>query len=254
MAAPLALRAGLREGRILSRYKRFLADVELPGGEVVTAHTTNTGSMKTCWEPGDRVLLAPADNPARKLRWTWLACERPGGWVGVETGMPNRVVAEAARRDAVPGLTGLREVRTEVKYGKERSRIDVFATDAQGREVYIEVKNTTLREGPLATFPDAVTERGTKHLRELQEMVAQGHVAAIAFFVHRTDVTGFDAARALDPAYAAELDRAAAAGVHVLPLKVEMTASPEPGGTWSLAWDLRGLWPWIPRVTGFTGP
>jgi sugar fermentation stimulation protein A len=254
VAAPLALRTGLTEGRILTRYKRFLADVELPGGEVVTAHTTNTGSMKTCWEPGDRVLLEPAANPDRKLRWTWLACERPGGWVGVETGMPNRVVAEAARRDALPGLSGLREVRTEVKYGVERSRIDVFAVDPQGREVYIEVKNTTLLEGTLATFPDAVTERGAKHLRELRGMVTTGHVAAIAFFVHRTDVTGFDAARDLDPAYAAELDRAAGAGVHVLPLRVRMTAAPEPGGTWSLAWDLDGLWPWIPRVTGFTGP
>ncbi len=253
MAGPLILRNGLTQGRILTRYKRFLADVELPGGEVVTAHTTNTGSMKTCWEPGDRVLLEPAANPERKLRWTWLACERPGGWVGVETGMPNRVVAEAARRDALPGLSGLREVRTEVRYGVERSRIDVFARSAAGRDVYIEVKNTTLLEGGLATFPDAVTERGTKHLRELQGMVAAGHVAAIAFFVHRTDVTGFDAARTLDPAYAAELDRAAEAGVHVLPLRVRMTVAPEPAGTWSLGWDLEGLWPWIPRVTGFTG-
>ncbi|HJV23788.1 MAG TPA: DNA/RNA nuclease SfsA [Holophagaceae bacterium] len=247
MAQPLITKSNLLEGRILQRYKRFLADVTLADGSVVTAHTTNTGSMKTCWEPGDRVLLEPASNPDRKLRWTWLACERPGGWVGVETGMPNRVVAEAARRDRIPGLSGLRDVKAEVKYGAERSRIDVFARDAQGRDVYIEVKNTTLLEGRWATFPDAVTDRGTKHLRELQGMVAQGHVAAIAFFVHRTDVDRFDAARDIDPAYAAELDRAAAAGVHVLPLRVRMTAGPDSEGTWSLAWDLEGLLPWIHR-------
>ncbi|HJV89040.1 MAG TPA: DNA/RNA nuclease SfsA [Holophagaceae bacterium] len=247
MAEPLITRDNLIEGRILNRYKRFLADVTLADGSVVTAHTTNTGSMKTCWEPGDRVLLEPAANPDRKLKWTWLACERPGGWVGVETGMPNRVVAEAARQDRIPGLTGLREVKAEVKYGSERSRIDVFARDGQGREVYIEVKNTTLLEGSWATFPDAVTERGTKHLRELQGMVAQGHVAAIAFFVHRTDVDRFDSARAVDPVYAETLDRAAAAGVLVLPLKVRMAARRTPGGAWSLAWDLEGLHPWIRR-------
>ncbi len=245
VAQPLIIRSNLVEGRILQRYKRFLADVALPDGSVVVAHTTNTGSMKTCWEPGDRVLLEPAANPDRKLRWTWLACERPGGWVGVETGMPNRVVAEAARQDRLPGLPGLREVRTEVKYGDERSRIDVLALDAEGRQVYIEVKNTTLKEANWATFPDAVTERGTKHLRELQGMVAQGHVAAIAFFIHRTDVDRFDAARAIDPAYARELDRAAEAGVHILPLQVRMTASRSEGGPWTLAWDLEGLLPWV---------
>jgi sugar fermentation stimulation protein A len=178
------------------------------------------------------------------MTFTWLASERPGGWVGVETGMPNRVVAEAARQDAIPGFSGLREVRPEVKYGAERSRIDVWAKDGEGRQVFIEVKNTTLREGPWALFPDAVTERGTKHLRELQAMVREGHRAAIAFFVHRTDVDRFDAARAIDPAYAAELDRAAAGGVLLLPLKVRMEARPGADG-WSLAWSLDGLLPWI---------
>ena len=243
---PILVKAGLLEGRLIQRYKRFLADVELADGSVVTAHCTNTGSMKSCWEKGDRVLLEPAANPDRKLKWTWLACERPGGWVGVETGMPNRVVAEAARRDAIPGLAGLREVRTEVKYGAENSRIDVLARDADGRQVFIEVKNTTLKEGPFVLFPDAVSERGTKHLRELQAMVREGHLAAIAFFVHRTDVEAFDAAREVDPAYAAELDRAAAGGVRVLPLGVAMEAFQE-GGSWSLAWSLPGLLPWRRR-------
>ncbi len=247
---PLIRRSGLILGTILRRYKRFLADVELEGGLVVTAHSTNTGSMRSCWEPGDPALLQVHDDPRRKLPYTWLACRRgggEGGWVGVETGLPNRVVAEAARRDAVPGLAGLREVRTEVKYGAERSRIDVWALDASGRQVFIEVKNTTLRIGGHACFPDAVTERGTKHLRELRGMVEQGHRAAIAFFVHRMDVEAFDAAREIDPAYGAELDRAAGAGVEVLPLRVGLHAAPQADGTWSLAWSLDGLLPWVRR-------
>ena len=243
----LVERTGLVPGLLLERYKRFLADVRLADGSVVTAHTTNTGSMKTCWEPGDRVLLERAANPDRKLKFTWLAVERGGGWVGVETGMPNKVVAEAARRDALPRLPGLREVRTEVKYGAERSRIDVLALDGEGRQVFIEVKNTTLKDRDWGLFPDAVTERGTKHLRELQAMVREGHRAAIALFVHRTDVDRFDAAREIDPVYAAELDRAAAAGVLVLPLAVRLVTTEDASGLWSLGWELPGLLPWLRR-------
>lgn len=243
----LVERNRLVPGKLIRRYQRFLADVALEDGSVVTAHTTNTGSMKTCWEAGDRVLLEPAANPARKLKFTWLAVERDGGWVGVETGMPNRVVAEAARRDALPGLPGLRQVRTEVKYGSEHSRIDVLALDPEGCHVYIEVKNTTLKEGRWALFPDAVTERGTKHLRELQSMVREGHRAAIALFVHRADVDRFDAAREIDPVYAEELDRAADTGVAVLPLAVRLVTRREESGLWSLGWELTGLLPWVPR-------
>lgn len=240
----LMRREGLVAGRIRRRYQRFLADVELADGTLVTAHCTNTGTMRSCWEPGDQVLLEPAANPNRKLPFTWLACERgPGNWIGVDTGIPNRVVAEAARRDALPGLSGLAEIRTEVRYGQERSRIDVWARDLAGREVFIEVKNATLKQGRLCTFPDAVTERGAKHLRELKAMVAQGHRAALAFFIHRGDVAAFGAARDIDPAYAAELDRAAAAGVLVLPLRVRMRAGELEGG-WILEWNLDGLLPW----------
>ncbi|HET6330366.1 MAG TPA: DNA/RNA nuclease SfsA [Holophagaceae bacterium] len=242
-------KTGLVEGRLIQRYKRFLADVALADGSVVTAHCTNTGSMKSCWEAGDRVLLERAANPDRKLAFTWLACERPGGWVGVETGMPNRVMAEAARRDAIPGLSGLREVRTEVRYGAERSRIDVLVRDAEGYEVFIEVKNTTLKEGEFVLFPDAVSERGTKHLRELRAMVGEGHRGIIAFFIHRTDVSAFDAAREVDPGYAAELDRAAASGVLVLPVRVDMRAAKQADGSWSLDWSLPGLLPWTRRCS-----
>ncbi len=233
----------LIEGRIIHRYKRFLADVELSDGTSITAHTTNTGSMKTCWEPGDAVLLSHHDDPTRKLKYTWLACKREGAWVGVETGMPNRVVAEAARNDALPGLPGLAEVQTEQKYGSESSRIDVLAKDAKGRLVYIEVKNTTLKIGSHACFPDAVTERGAKHLRELRGMVELGHRAAIVFFIQRSDVAAFDVAREIDPAYAQELDRAARAGVEVLPLAVELGVEQQENGLFTLRWELPGLLP-----------
>ncbi len=243
----LIRKEGLVQGRILQRYKRFLADVELADGSMVTAHCTNTGTMATCWEAGDRVLLERALNPDRKLAFTWLACERNGRWVGVETGMPNRVMAEAARRDAIPGLPGLRDVRTEVRYGLENSRIDVVARDAAGLLVFIEVKNATLKEGPYILFPDAVSARGTKHLRELVAMVKEGHRAAIVFFIHRMDGEVFDAAREVDPAYAAELDRAAAEGVLILPIQAELDARAESDGSWSLAWSLSGLLPWRRR-------
>jgi len=239
---------GLVPGRILKRYKRFLVDVELADGSIVVAHCTNTGAMTTCWEPGDPVLLEPAKNLERKLKFTWVACCRAGAWIGVETGIPNKVVAEAARRNVLPGLPGLRDVRTEMKYGVENSRIDVWALDAQGREVYIEVKNTTLKIDDSACFPDAVTSRGLKHLRELQGMVQQGHRAAIAFFVHREDVSAFDAARDVDPVYARELEAALSGGVELLPVKVRMEVGEGRPGGWTLGWSLTGLLPWVRRI------
>nr|WP_320133832.1 DNA/RNA nuclease SfsA [uncultured Holophaga sp.] len=244
MTNGLLTRDHLVPGRILKRYKRFLADVELEDGQVVTAHSTNTGTMATCWEPGDPVLLEPSANPARKLPFTWLACCRGGVWIGVDTGIPNKVVAEAARRDRLPGLHGLREVRTEVAYGSERSRIDVWARDPAGRAVYIEVKNTTLVLGERICFPDAVTERGRKHLRELRGVVREGHRAALVFFLHRPDGRSFDAARDIDPAYGEELDRAAEAGVEILPVRVAMAVGQGPAG-WCIDWGLEGLLPWV---------
>ena len=244
----LIQKQGLVPGVILKRYKRFLADVELADGSVTIAHCTNTGTMATSWEPGDPVLLERSLNLDRELPFTWLACCRAGTWVGVDTGLPNKVVAEAARQDRLPGLPGLRSVLTEQKYGDERSRIDVLARDAQDRLVYIEVKNTTLRVGDRVCFPDAVSLRGAKHLRELRAMVRLGHRAAIVFFAHRGDVAAFDAAREIDPEYALELERAAAGGVEILPQAVALEARPGPEGLWSLSWDLPGVLAWHRRV------
>ncbi len=249
MAAAVIQMEGLVTGRILRRYQRFLADVCLDDGRVVTAHCTNTGTMRSCWEPQDPVLLRVHTDPKRKLPYTWMACQRGGTWVGVDTGMPNRVVAEALRQDCMPGLPGLGAVRTEVAYGQERSRIDVHALDPQGRQVFIEVKNTTLREGDEVAFPDAVTTRGTKHLRELQAMVRQGHRAALVFFVHRNDVQVFTPARHIDPDYAEELDRARQVGVEILPLAVRLEVQGA-GPQVKLAWHLDGLLPYMDRVEG----
>lgn len=248
MESPLFSKQGLIQGRILKRYKRFLADIELEDGGVVVAHCTNTGTMRSCWEPGDEVLLEPSSNPLRKLKFTWLACRRGEVWVGVDTGIPNKVVAEAARRDRLPGLSGLHDVRTEVRYGSERSRIDVLARDREDRMIYLEVKNSTLKVGEQACFPDAVTERGAKHLRELRGMVREGHRAAIVFFINRGDVRSFDAAREIDPGYAMELERAVKDGVELLPLGVGIAARPENKREWTLEWRLTGLLPWIRRV------
>jgi len=233
---------GLLSGRVQRREKRFFAYVTLDSGEEVVAHCTNTGAMTSCWQPGDAVLLERSPTPGRKLLYTWLACRRGRTWVGVETGMANRVVAAAARNGGLPGLPQLRDVETEVAYGKENSRIDVHARTAGGQRVFVEVKNTTLKEGRTALFPDAVTERGQKHLRELAKVARAGHLAAMVFFVHRADVQGFDVAREVDPDYARELEKAMRAGVKVLPLKVRLGVKRGEGG-WRLSWRLDGLHP-----------
>ena len=219
---------GLVAATVVRRYQRFFADVVLlegaRAGESVTVHTTNTGAMTSCWEPGDRALVERATNPARKLPWTWIACRRGRTWVGVETGVPNRVVAEAARRSLVPGLGPLHDVRTEVPYGRERSRVDVEARDARGRRVLVEVKNVTLRRGRLALFPDARSERAEKHLRELAAEARAGSVAVLAFFAHRAAVSAFDAPRATGASRARALAAAARAAC-ACSLRVRMAST-----------------------------
>lgn len=209
----------LVEGLLLRRYQRFLADVSLPDGRVVTAHCPNTGSMLGCKTPGSRVWLSPADNPARKLRWTWELVEVAHGvTVGVHTGRSNSLVREAIEAGRVPELAGYTRIRPEVKYG-EGSRIDLLL-QAEGRpDCYVEVKNVTAAvEGRIGYFPDAVTTRGAKHLREMSAMVAAGHRAMLVFCVQRTDVDGVRPADHIDPDYGQALRQALAAGVEVLAL------------------------------------
>jgi len=201
--------------RFLRRYKRFFADVELADGTTLTAHCPNTGSLQGCLVPGARVWLRDSGNPARKLRYTWQAIELAGAWVNVDTSLPNRVVAEAVAAGRVPELAGYATLRSEVAYGKN-SRIDLLLEDPRRGTCHIEVKSTTLVDGPCALFPDAVTERGTKHLHELARLARAGQRAVQFFFVNRADVTRFRPADAIDPTYAAALRRAARAGVELL--------------------------------------
>ncbi|MCZ6598985.1 MAG: DNA/RNA nuclease SfsA [Planctomycetota bacterium] len=203
------------EGRLIERYKRFLADVELSDGSVITAHCPNTGSLLGCKEPGSRVWLRDSHNPGRKLRYTWQAVEVDGTWVNVDTSLPNRVVFDAIQERRIRPLAGYPWAKREVKYG-QGSRIDILLTKSNGERCYVEVKSTTLTDGRLGLFPDAVTARGKKHLQELVRMTRKGHRAVQLFLVGRADVTRFRPADAIDPAYCKELRRAAAKGVEVL--------------------------------------
>jgi len=217
----------LLEGTLIQRYKRFFADVRLAGtGGVVTAHVANTGSMKTCGAPGDTVYLLPTPDPKRKLAYNWELTRIGDGLVGVNTARPNHVVAAAVRAGRIEELKDATFVRQEAKYGAN-SRIDLLLEERRGNKqvnVYVEVKNATLlaADGSVA-FPDAVTSRGLKHLEELSTMVAAGHRAVMLFFVNRTDGLHVRAAHEIDPAYAAGLKRAHAAGVEILAYRAEHT-------------------------------
>lgn len=206
----------------LRRYKRFLVDAQLEDGSVIVAHCTNTGRMTGCSEPGSACLLQPAPpGRDRKLTHTLSLIQAGRTWVSVDTSLPNRVVADALRARSIPALAGYDTVATEVPYGEgKRSRIDVLLTDSAGKlpRCWVEVKNTTLAQGKVALFPDAVSERATKHLRELVAQVAVGDRSVIVPFVARGDCQAFDAAAAVDPVWAATLDEVLALGVELLPL------------------------------------
>ena len=209
----------LLEGVLIRRYKRFLADVELDDGRQLTVHCPNSGAMTTCSEPGSRVVISDSENPKRKLRHTLEMIRSGRAWVGVNTMNPNRAVEGFVRRGRLPELRGYDEVRREVKYGVEgRSRIDLLLSCADGSRppCYVEVKNSTLRRGDHAAFPDAVTERGRKHLRELQAEVESGRRAVLFFFVGRADVSRWRPADEVDPAYGTTLREAVASGVELL--------------------------------------
>ena len=175
----------LFHGTLIRRYKRFLADVELDDGSQVTAHTPNTGSMQGCARPVSRVVLSLSANLNRKYPHSWELVHTDGVWVGINTMLPNRLAREGIENGTIAELAGYQAIRAEVPYG-EGSRIDLLLSGAPGK-CYVEVKNVTLVEGGCALFPDAVTTRGQKHLRELMEVVRQGHRGVNLFVVQRGD-------------------------------------------------------------------
>ncbi|TNE36822.1 MAG: DNA/RNA nuclease SfsA, partial [Alphaproteobacteria bacterium] len=205
----------LRRGVMLKRYKRFLADVELPDGEMVTAHCANPGAMTGLKDPGLPAFLSTSDNPKRKLKFSLEAVEVGGKLVGINTAHPNRIVEEAITGDKVPELKGYERLRREVRYG-ENSRIDVLLEDPKKGLAYVEVKNVHLmREHGLAEFPDSVTARGAKHLVELANMVGQGHRAVMFYLVQRMDCDRLSIAGDIDKTYAEALEMAMKSGVEV---------------------------------------
>ena len=206
----------LAHGRLVQRYKRFFADVVLDDGREVTAHCPNPGAMLGLNTPGLGAWVSPAAGAKRKLAWTLELVEADGGLVGINTMLPNPLVAEALAADSIPELTGYDSHRREVRFG-EASRVD-FLLESKGRTAcWLEVKNVHLRRtGTLAEFPDCVAARSSKHLRELTARVAAGDRAVQLFIVQRTDCDRFAACGDLDPVYAAGLEAAARAGVEVL--------------------------------------
>ncbi len=210
----MKLNTPLTPGVLIERYKRFFADVRLEDGSVVTAHCANSGSMLSVKEPGSRVWLSKNQNPKAKLDWRWEMIEVEGAKVGINTMHPNRIVEEAVLDNKIKELKGYKEVRREVRYGLENSRIDLLLEDPG--LCYVEVKNVTLKRDTFAEFPDAVTTRGAKHLRELIEMVRDGHRAVMMYLVQRPDCDFFTLAGDIDPDYAAGLKDALDGGVEIL--------------------------------------
>lgn len=211
----------LIKGTLIKRYKRFLADVKLRNGHIVTAHCPNSGSMRGCCETGRPVYLSRSANPKRRLPYTWEMIEMPASLVGVNTGVPNRLVMRSIIHGYIPALKGYETVSTEVKYG-QNSRIDLLLENSDGSLCYVEVKNCTLVEDGAAYFPDAVTARGLKHLVELQEQVRLGHRSVNFFVVQRMDAKIFHPADHIDKAYGKELRRAAKNGVEIMTCDVSL--------------------------------
>jgi sugar fermentation stimulation protein A len=207
----------LEQATLLKRYKRFLADIRLDNGEEMTVHCPNTGSMKNCWAAETPCWFSRSNDPKRKLPGTLEITTTPDGFLtGVNTGRPNYLVREAIENGVIRELQGYPNIRPEVKYGTENSRIDLLLSDGE-RQCYVEVKNTTLGVGDgRVLFPDAVTTRGAKHLRELIAMVELGHRAVLVFCVQHSGAESAGPADDIDPEYGRTLREAMAAGVEVL--------------------------------------
>ncbi len=211
----------LHSGTLIKRYKRFLADVQLANGEQTTLHCPNTGSMKNCQEPGSRIWFSLSDNPKRKYPGTWQIIEVDSKYlVGINTGLANALVAEAIKEGVITQLPATATIRREVRYGlDDKSRIDLLLEDPKGdgKDCYIEIKNVSLGQADgQGLFPDAVTQRGQKHLQELMHVKQAGHRAVLFFCVQHTGIKSVSPADEIDPAYGELLRQAHASGVEIL--------------------------------------
>ncbi|MCB1645379.1 MAG: DNA/RNA nuclease SfsA [Pseudomonadales bacterium] len=219
----------LQRGVLLRRYKRFLTDIETADGERLTIHCPNTGSMRHCAEPGDIVWYSTSASKTRKYPNTWELNESPRGWIGVNTGNANKLVREAIEAGVIAELAGYESVRAEVRYGSENSRIDLLLTADNRPDCYVEVKSVTLLEPDKGAgagyFPDAVSTRGTKHLRELAEVAQNGQRAILFFCVQHSGIDIVSPAAHIDPDYALTLAEALAAGVEVMAWGVSCSPS-----------------------------
>jgi sugar fermentation stimulation protein A len=215
----------LIRGTLIKRYKRFLADVKLDNGDEITAHSPNTGSMLGCAEPGSLVWLRDTANPKRKYPYAWeLTTSAENSLVGINTGIVNQLVSEAIENGVITELQGYEQIRREVKYGQENSRIDLLLQSAEKADCYVEIKNVTAvdKEG-YAIFPDAVSQRATRHLRELMHVVEQGQRGVIFFCIQREDIEQFRPADNIDTEYGQMLRKAIASGVEAFAYRAEIS-------------------------------
>ncbi len=211
----------LIQGILIKRYKRFLADISLADGKKITAHCPNSGRMTGCADPGSVVFVSPASNPKRKLQYTWeLTKLAKNNWIGVNTMRTNRIVEEALRNQKILELDSGLSLQREVNYGKN-SRIDFLLTESNATKIYLEVKNVSLVENGTALFPDAVTKRGQKHLKELIGVVESGNRGVMFYLVNRQDAAVFQPADHIDPNYARLLRQAKKSGVEIFVYQTE---------------------------------
>lgn len=211
----------LKAGTLVKRYKRFLADIRLESGEIITAHCPNSGSMAGCSTPGRPVYFSESDNPKRKLKYTWELIEMPESVVGVNTLVPNRLIRQCAEKGAIPELTEYDKVRSEVRAGAH-TRFDLMLEAGGARPCYVEIKNCTLVENGNGCFPDAKTKRGRSHLEELQRQVKLGHRCIMFYLIQRMDACSFMPADHIDPEYGRELRKAVKNGVEILVYDTEI--------------------------------
>ncbi|PKF78589.1 DNA/RNA nuclease SfsA [Vibrio sp. vnigr-6D03] len=215
----------LQRATLIKRYKRFLADIELEDGSVTTIHCANTGAMTGCADPGNTIWYSVSDNPKRKYPYSWeLSQNAQGDMICINTAKPNALVVEAIKQGRIPELIGYDSLRTEVKYGSENSRIDVLLESEDRPKCYIEVKSVTLlEENGQGYFPDAVTTRGQKHLRELMEVSKNGSRAVLFFTVLHTGIEKVSSAHHIDAKYSQLLNQAKESGVEILCYKAKLS-------------------------------